>query len=69
MTSTRNWAFEMASAAAAIARGERLPSQSARLRAAKMAAAITMAYLRSCLRCSSMEVLRRGREISRRKGI
>ena len=40
---TKNFAFSMASAAAAIALGERPPSQSVNARAAKMAAATTIA--------------------------
>src|SRR5262249_20916398 len=57
ISSIRNLALLMASLAAAMARGERPPSQSLKLRAAKMAAAITIACVFACFCRSSMGIL------------
>src|SRR5262249_5942331 len=58
ISSTRNLALLIASLAAATARGERPPSQSLRLRAANMAAAIPIACCFACFCISCMEILR-----------
>lgn len=67
ISSTRNLALLIASLAAAIARGERPPSQSLKLRAANMAAAMTIACCFACFCRSSMLILRGGREVSQTK--
>lgn len=69
ISSTRNLALSIALAAAAIARGDRPPFQSAaKSRAAKIAAAMTIACVRSCLHCSTMKFLRRGWEVRGGRG-